>query len=172
MKYLLLILILAGCYSERKAKEQFSKAAIAYPKLPADYCAITYPVKDSVITDTLTTTDTLYVDPLPADTVMIQDFDTIRIYITKTQPAKIITNTIRIRDTIYQTNTAALKSCELDNSRLIAVTTKQAGDIDKWQGTAKKRFWWILILAGAIVTYTGIKIYSAFKPKVNVTGKI
>lgn len=42
--YGLLIVLLSGCYSISKAKSQFSRAAVAYPELPADYCARTYPV--------------------------------------------------------------------------------------------------------------------------------
>jgi len=45
----ILLVGLASCYTENKARQQFSKAAIAYPKLPADYCATTYPV--NAVTD-------------------------------------------------------------------------------------------------------------------------
>jgi len=44
MKYLIFILFLCGCYTEKKATEQFNKAALNYPKLPADYCANEFPI--------------------------------------------------------------------------------------------------------------------------------
>lgn len=159
MRYLLLILLLIGCYTERKAKNQFSKAVVAYPKIPADYCADEFPVKDSLITDTLRTTDTLYVDPLPNDTVLIQDFDTVRIYITKTLPGKVITNTVYIRDTILRENTAALKAYEIDNSQLIQSLTGMTDERDKYKGQAKKRGLIIWSTFGLIFLISGLWFY-------------
>lgn len=158
MKYLLLLILLCGCYTERKAKEQFSKAAIAYPKIPAEFCANEFPVKDSIITDTLLTTDTLYVEGL-SDTIMIQDFDTVRITITKTLPAKIITNTVHIRDTIIRENTAALKSCEIDKSKTIDLLVKKTAEADKYKGQAKKRGWIMWGLIALLIAYVGLRIY-------------
>lgn len=48
MRHLLILAILvviSSCYTERKARDQFSKAAIAYPIIPAEYCADEYPAK-------------------------------------------------------------------------------------------------------------------------------
>lgn len=158
MKYLLLILLLSSCYSERKAKNQFSKAAIAYPKIPAEFCADEFPVKDSVIKDTVITTDTLYIEGL-ADTVMIQDFDTVRITITKTLPAKVITNTVHIRDTIIKTNTAEIAACEIDKSKLTGLLVSKTDEADKYKVQAKRRgqFMWSLI--AILIAYIGLKIY-------------
>lgn len=158
VKYIFILVLLASCYSERKARDQFSKAAVAYPKIPADYCANQFPVKDSLITDTLLTTDTLYIEG--RDSIITERInDTVRITVTKTLPAKIITNTVHIRDTIYQTNTAALKSCEIDKSILINLTSKQAEDINKYKGIARKRgvmFWGLLAL---LILYIGVRVY-------------
>lgn len=155
---ILVILAFTGCYSQKKAKEQFNKAALNYPEIGSNYCANEFPVKDSVITDTVSTTDTLYVEGL-SDTVMIQDFDTVRITITKTLPAKIITNTVHIRDTIIRENTAALKSCEIDKSKTIDLLVKKTGEADKYKGQARKRgfiMWGLILLLIAIV---GLNIY-------------
>lgn len=162
VKYIFICIVLLGCYSERKAKQQFSKAVVAYPKIPADYCANQFPVKDSLITDTLLTTDTLYLEQL-SDTVIVQGFDTVRIYITKTLPAKVITNTIHIRDTIYKTNTAALETCEIDKSILTGLLKDKTIEADKYHNQANKRGWimWglILLIIGAI----GMRIYMKSK---------
>src|SRR6188768_1720920 len=116
----ILLIGLASCYTEKKARNQFSKAAIAYPRLPADYCATTYPVKDSIITDTLITTDTLYIEGQDlTDTIRLND--TVRITITKQLPGKIITNTIHVTDTIYRENTAATAACRIDNGNLTSL---------------------------------------------------
>lgn len=153
---------MSGCYNQRKATTQFSKAVIAYPKIGSDYCANEFPVHDSTITDTLLTTDTLYIEGQDlTDTVRIND--TVRITVTRTLPAKIITNTVHIRDTIYQTNTAALKSCEIDNSKLIELTNKQAADIEKYKGQANKRGWMFWGLVFLVVGYTAARIYSKSK---------
>lgn len=149
---------LLGCYTSKKAKEQFNKAALNYPEIPAEYCADQFPVKDSVITDTLRTTDTLYVEGL-SDTVMIQDFDTVRIFITKTLPGKVITNTVTIRDTIIRENTAKIAACEIDKSKLINITVGQAAEINKYKGKAKTRAYimWGLILL--LISIIGLNIW-------------
>jgi len=162
----ILLVGLASCYTENKARQQFSKAAIAYPKLPADYCATTYPVKDSIIRDTLLTTDTLVTPGQDlTDTITIND--TVRITVTKTLPAKIITNTVRIRDTIYQTNTAEVSACKIDNSRLTALLVSVTADRDKYKAKANKRGWmfWglIFLVIGAIGTRIYLKSKSIIK---------
>lgn len=161
MKYGIIILsfILFGCYNQKKATTQFGKAVITYPIIGASYCANEFPVKDSTITDTLITTDTLYVEPLPADTVMIQDFDTVRIYITKTLPAKIITNTVQIRDTIYQTNTAALKLCEINRNQLTDLLIKTTAERDDFKAKAKKRGAIMWSTFGLIFLILGLTFY-------------
>lgn len=158
MKYLLLILIFCGCYSERAAKKQFAKAAIAYPKIPADYCANEFPVKDSLITDTVLTTDTIFIQGgVFEDTVILND--TVRITVVKTLPAKIITNTVHIRDTIIRENTAALKSCEIDKSKTIGLLVKKTDEADKYKGQAKKRGFIMWGLIALLIGYIGLRTY-------------
>lgn len=166
MRYLILLLLLCGCYSEKKARQQFDKAATSFPKIPAEFCADEFPVKDSTVRDTLLTTDTVYLEQI-ADTVMFQDFDTVRITITKTLPAKIITNTIHIRDTIFQTNTAALELCNIDKSLLINLTTEQAADIKKYKGQARKRGWMSIGLIALIIAYICVRVYLKTKTVLN-----
>lgn len=154
----ILCLALASCYTENKARNQFSKAAIAYPKLPADYCAITYPVKDSLITDTLLTTDTLYIEGQDlTDTVTVND--TVRITITKTLRGKIITNTIRIVDTVYRENTAAVAACRIDNSKLTSLLISVTADRDKYKSQANKRGWMFWGLLFLVIGAIGTRLY-------------
>lgn len=160
IKYLFLILILTGCYSERKAKDQFSKAVVAYPKLPAEYCSTTFPVKDSIIKDTVTTTDTVLMQGgIIEDTIIVKVNDTVRITIIRELPGKIITNTVHIRDTIIRENTAALKLCEIDKSTLTDLLTKQTEQTEKYEGRAKKRGWIMWGLIALIVAVVGLNIY-------------
>lgn len=168
-KYLLLfsVLIVTSCYTEQKARQQFSKAAIAYPKLPADYCANEFPIRDSITTDTVLTTDTLFIEGQDlTDTVTVND--TVRITIIKTLPGRVITNTVHIRDTIIRENTAALAACKIDNSNMTSLLVKQTAQTDKYKGQAGKRGWimWSLILL--IIVYSGWKVYGMFKPKIKV----
>lgn len=160
MKYLLLILILTGCYSERKAKNQFAKAVVAYPKIPAEYCANEFPVKDSVIRDTTKTTDTVLIQGgITEDTLIIRVNDTVRITIIRELPGKIITNTIRITDTIIRENTAALRLCEIDKSQLTDLLTKKTTEADKYKAQAKKRGWFLWGLIALLVTVIGLNVW-------------
>lgn len=162
MKYLLLILIfiLASCYSERKAKSQFAKSVVAYPKIGSDYCANEFPVKDSVIKDTLITTDTVIIQGgITEDTIIVKVNDTVRITIIRELPGKVITNTVHIRDTIIRENTAALKSCEIDKSSLTDLLVLQTADTKKFKGKATTRGYimWGLVLL--LVSIIGLNIY-------------
>lgn len=164
---IVLIILLPGCYNSRKAAAQFSRAAVFDPKLPADYCAVTFPPKNTVKTDTIKTTDTIQ-KPGTTITDTLWSNDTIRINTITVLPGKVITNTIHVTDTIYQENTAALRSCEIDKSRLVAVIGPLTEDRDGWKKKAKTRFW-IILGMGAVI---GIGIYSKvaglFKPKLKV----
>jgi len=162
---ILVTILTSSCYNQRKAKSQFSRAAIAYPKLPADYCATTFPVKDSTIRDTLITTDTVLVTGQDI-TDTVRSFDTIRITTVRYLPGKVITNTFHITDTIYQENTAALKACQIDNSTMTDLLAKRTNEVEKYKGRAQKRgyiMWGLLLLIALVV---GWKVYSSLKPKI------
>jgi len=159
---LAVIIALSGCYGERKAREQFAKAAIAYPEIPAAYCANEFPVKDSVIRDTTLTFDTLFIEGL-SDTVFVQDFDTVRMTITKTLPGKVITNTVHIIDTIIRENTASVAACEIERSKLIGVIAGITKERDEYKGRAQKRGWIMWGLALLIAVIVGLNIYKRIK---------
>jgi PBP1b-binding outer membrane lipoprotein LpoB len=163
--FVLLVLLLAmivffftNCYNQKKAQQQFAKAAINYPKIPADYCALNFPVRDSIIRgDTVTTLDTMYIDQIRTDTLMNELNDTV--YIVTTLPAKIVTKIISRTDTVFKENTANLKSCQLDNSNLIQLLRNKTSELDNWKGKAQKRgwiMWGLIILIAAVI---GLRVW-------------
>ena len=164
MKPVLIILTalaLAGCYTQQKARQQFGKAAAAYPLIPAQYCAVTYPPKDSLIKgDSVVTFDTLW-GAGRVDTLYSFHRDTV--YITMTRPGKTIIQTVRVTDTIQIVNTAALSACQIENGDLSGLLKAKTAEYDKWREIARTRFWIILGLGVLIVGYAGMKIYSKFK---------
>ena len=145
---------LSSCLTTQKAKDFLKEK----DKL-AEICAETYPVKEVFIKgDSVTVLDTLYVGENLFDTLYYTIKDTVTRVITKTLPAKIITKTIHVTDTIVKENTARiedfniqLRNKEIENGILKA-------DRDNWKSKAKQRFWWFLIAVGAIGAYTILKI--------------
>lgn len=145
---------LSSCLTTQKAKDFLKEK----DKL-AEICAETYPVKEVYIKgDSVTVLDTLYVGENLFDTLYYTIKDTVTRVITKTLPAKIITKTIHVTDTIVKENTARiedfniqLRNKEIENGILKA-------DRDNWKSKAKQRFWWLLIAIGAMGAYTIIKI--------------
>ena len=145
---------LSSCLTTQKAKDYLKEK----DKL-AEICAETYPVKTEYIKgDSVTVLDTLYVGENLFDTLYYTIKDTVTRVITKTLPAKILTKTIHVTDTIVKENTARiedfniqLRNKEIENGILKA-------DRDNWKSKAKQRFWWLLIAIGAMGAYTILKI--------------
>jgi hypothetical protein len=142
---LMLVALLSGCYSQRKAKSQFAKAATAYPEIPADYCARIYPSKDSLIKgDTVATFDTIYTGGETVfDTVRVGD--TIRIIKTVQLPGTKIIERYFVHDTLQVVNTAEIDLCRIEMHKAINLATDYKKKYEKWEAIAKKRFW---IIAG------------------------
>ena len=157
MSTMLIVGCLSSCNPQRKIQkaEQVLKDADALAKI----CADEFPVKEVFIKgDSVLLFDTLYVGENIFDTVYKTFNDTVTRVVTKTLPAKIITKTIRITDTIVKENTARiedfniqLRHKEIENGILKA-------DRDNWKSKAKQRFWWLLIAIGAMGAYTILKI--------------
>lgn len=146
----LVAVLLSSCYSKRKATSQFSRAAVAYPELPADYCAKTYPVKDSLIKgDTIVVTDTIYTGGnVSFDTTIVMDTK----YITKTiqLPGTKIIERIYKTDTVFRENKAALDLCAIERRNALQLATDKTKEADKWRKIAKKRFWIILAMGASM----------------------
>lgn len=157
MSTMLIVGCLSSCNPQRKIQkaERVLKDADALAKI----CADEFPVKEVFIKgDSVLLFDTLYVGENIFDTVYKTFNDTVTRVVTKTLPAKVITKTIRITDTIVKENTARiedfniqLRNKEIENGILKA-------DRDNWKAKAKQRFWWLLIAIGAMGAYTILKI--------------
>jgi len=145
VKYLFILFLLSSCYTARRAKQQFSKATVAYPALAADYCAITYPIKERVIIGKDSTRiDTLWADgDTHFDTVYSFMKDTV--YITRFAPGKTIRETFYRVDTIYQMNTAAIAALQLQLGDALEISVANAKSSNKWEGRAKQRLLWFIV---------------------------
>ena len=148
---LILIILLAGCYTRQKAQKQHGRVAATYPEIPADYCARMYPAKDSLIKgDSIFVSDTIFTGGnVSFDTTIIMDTK----YITKTiqLPGTKIIERIYKTDTIVKVNTAALDLCSIERRDAIFLAKDKTAEADKWRKIAKKRFW-MLLGAGFVIT--------------------
>lgn len=164
----ILCLGLASCYTENKARQQFSKAVVAYPNIPLDYCAEQFPDKpDSVIVKTDTLTEIIFMDSLVFNTdTLFRDSLGFK-YRTIT---KVVTRTIRKDSIIYRENKAEqerlnlmLIDCQRNNNVLVSKLDDKDKLIADWKGKAKKRWLWIALLIGGAAAYTAFKIFKPLK---------
>lgn len=138
--------LFSGCYSLNKAKSQFGRATVAFPELPADYCARTYPPKIQVVNGK----DSVRVDTLwgAGELVVIRDTmrarDTIWIKTVERLPGQVVTRTVLRTDTVFQENRAALDLCGIERGNAILAAERSYKEATKWRAIAKKRFWIIL----------------------------
>ncbi len=157
MSTMLIVGCLSSCNPQRKIQkaEQVLKDADALAKI----CADEFPVKEVFIKgDSVLLFDTLYVGENVYDTVYKTFNDTVTRVVTKTLPAKIVTKTIRITDTIVKENTARIEDFRIQLRNKDIENGILKADRDGWEKKAKKRLWWFLIAVGAIGAYTILKI--------------
>lgn len=152
----ILFIFISGCYSEKKARQQFGKAAAAYPTIPAEYCAQTFPPqkefirgKDSVIR----VIDTILEDNAGVTYDTVISHDTVVITKTHQLPNKIITKTFVRTDTVYAENKAALQACNLALRASVQNEGVERKEADKWRKIALRRFWIIVGLGVGIVLW-------------------
>jgi len=137
----IIVISFSSCYNQKKATAQFSKAAINYPIIPAEYCAVTFPPKEKLIKgDSVLVTDTLYMaDGVVTDTLTTKD----TVYITKTEvKTKVVTNTITRTDTIRQTDQAQVKAITIKRDEIQSLLVKKTNEYDK---VKKNRDWWRIV---------------------------
>ena len=167
---IILLFGLAACYSERKARNQFAKAAVAYPLIPVEYCAEQFPDKpDSVIVKTDTVTEILFMDSLVFNTDTLYKDSLGFKYRTIT---KVVTKTIRKDSIIYRLNTAEqerlrlqLNKCQDNNNVVMTKNLEQEKLIASWKKKAKDRWLWIALLIGGAVAFTIFKVAKGLRPK-------
>lgn len=154
MKYLLIILLLAGCITSKKVKRYLNE----HPDTSAEYCAETYPVKDSLIKgDSVVTYDTLWGIEVMHDTTEVANEVKVPIQVIKFVP-QIVTKTIKITDTIIKENTARVSYLEIELGKQVSVTEKKAEQLHTMTG---KRDWWrqvCLITWGICLLYIILRL--------------
>lgn len=159
------VVFFSSCYTRKKATTQYGRAVATFPEIAADYCARTYPPKDSLIKgDTVTTTDTIYTGGnVSFDTTIVMDTK----YITKTiqLPGTKIIERITVHDTIVRVSTAAVDLCAIERRNAIMLATDKTKESDKWRKIAKKRFW-IILGMGAVMS---LGIFALIKRKIAKT---
>ena len=165
----ILLIGLVSCYTEKKAKQQFNKAVLSYPRIPLDYCAAEFPDKPDSVIVYETKTDTLWELIQFYDTTSTND--TIRITDHKT---KVVTKTIWRDSIIYRENKAEqerlnlmLVNCQDNNNVLVGKLDEKDKLIAEWKGKARKKGWmfWglILLIIGAVGTRIYLKSKSILK---------
>lgn len=157
-KYIPILLLFIGCVNTKKA----TNFMLTHPEVLAPICAKEFPVKDSLIKgDSVVLYDTLWGLRIISDTIV--DKDTVRITITL--PAKTITKTVHVTDTIIKENTARLAQVlnqlgESNNAGL--VLSRKNDDLKEKIAdmTSKRNKWrlWFWICVGAIGMFTLLKI--------------
>ena len=156
MTAMLLIGVFSSCNPQRKIQK--AERVLKDNNALAKICADEFPVKEIYIKgDSVLTLDTLYIGgEVVYDTVETKD--TVTITITKTLPAKVITKTILVTDTVVKENTARVADLtNIVNKKDTEIAVLQA-DRDNWKAKAKQRFWWLMVLAGAVGAYILLKV--------------
>ena len=147
---IMLVLIATSCLPNRK----FAKAVKIMndqPDQAAWYCAVKFPVKDTVIYRDSITYDTIVNTNYFSDTTTIHDTTTI------TSPAKTLVKTVYKVKEIVRENTAKVQALEYALTESTKIISKKDSEVDEcreksneWEKLAKKRFWWLLILIAAV----------------------
>jgi len=149
MKYLLLIFILTGCYTQKKATEQVEKANDKFPEVVAKLARDKYPCKDLLKPDTTT----IYQDSLifvevecpdvPTEVIRI---DTVNNVITRTVRVP-VNMPVQIRTvTKWYEDSAKLKLFTLQVESLQADTASLRQETVKLYGKVSSRNKWLLWL--------------------------
>ena len=146
MKYIFLLILLIGCNPVKQVlRDQEKLEQVAKVVVAGGWCAndTTFITKS----DTLIAYDTLVNVKVEIDTQKVNEY----VYITNLKTRDIV-KSVTIHDT--------LKSFIVDNARvrlLQADSSRLSNEVNKWQGKAKKRQLWILLLIGVIGAYFYIK---------------
>ena len=173
MKYLILIILLAGCSS---AKELMDKAEKKDATIVAEYARAKYPCKDLLKPDTavIWKDTTVYIDC--PDTIKGNDFEVI---VTKTDTVNNTTvRTVRVPVnmpvrtqviTKWYEDSAKLKINQVQINSLQEDTAKLRAHVDSWKGKAKhreKENWIWRIIATVLICWQLWKIYRKIMIKI------
>ncbi len=130
----LLLIMFAGCNPQRKIDK--AKLRLDSSGQAAAYCALRFPVKDSIIIRDSVHFDTLYQGETFFDTVTVIKSDTVFKTIVKTLPAQVITKTQVVTKEVWRENTAkyeALKTeydkCKAEGGKLRQESAQKSAKI-------------------------------------------
>lgn len=153
LKYILPLLLLTSCYTERKAVQQVAKADATYPAIIPNICASRYPVRTNTNTVIEHSTDTMYQE---GETMIVND-TVIRVI------TKIVTNTVTktITDTIE--NTAKIAALNVEVSRWQDSYVKAQDKADTLRNGRNTWRWIGIVSLAAILVYVVLRILGALK---------
>ena len=144
LAFVMMLLGMSSCYTERTAQRQVSKAHYKYPGVPARLCADVYPPKDSVslVREYIQGEDVVFFDTV-VETQLFSDTVTMIKYVTKT-----VRTTDTLRDTKYVQleNRAKIELKDVEIKRLNHINTalEQMNELQRC---------WLWILGGVMVAY-------------------
>ena len=159
---LLIVIFFCSCTTAKKA----TNFMLTHPEVSAAFCAKEFPVKDSLIKgDSIILYDTLWglSDPI-IETVTKNDTVTI----TRTLPAKVITKTVKIVDTVIKESTSklfvALDQLATSNNKGLELSRKNdelTASLSDMRKSRNKFRWWFYVAIGGVVVFTGLKLKKA-----------
>lgn len=151
MKYLALLLVLFGCYTQKKASREVSKAMQTYPAVVAEICAKEFPTR-------VTKSDTIVYENIveiecPDSTVVttvINRNDTLIITEVKKEKVFVKSPCETVYITEHKIDSAALAACILEHDMFAdnaaSAISKLNGKVKFWQGVSIALFLIALVL--------------------------
>ena len=165
MRYLIILLLLTGCYNAKKAQKHVNKALLEYPDKVATIARDAFPCITTA-SDTVTVTDTLldFIDcpeaPGPEyvrDTVVISGVKTVTVKVPGKTQVKTVTVTQRIEDSAkIKLLNSAIAARDATISDQGATIKKQ----DKKISRKNKELWIWRIIASVLIIWQVIKLYT------------
>lgn len=147
------VFVFAGCSPSRKVEKAIN-ILNNNPDKASSYCATRFPLKDTVIYRDSIKYDTIFaLTPVQVDTIFKKDTTIITI----TSPTKTIVKTVTQYKEVIKEPTAKIE----EQRQLYLACEKRYQELYiKYEGEEvakkawKERFWWILIVAAALLGFT------------------
>jgi hypothetical protein len=164
---LLLVALMFSCTTQRKVERWNDK----HLDKAAEYCAETFPVKDSTSVDSVVTFDTLYLEGEPEiikDSFYIKGDTVIKVITKKCPQVQTIYKTVRKDSFVLRRDKAAeyvLESKLQASNVTIIKTTERVKILEEKIKTKNKKIWWLLAALAVCVGWNFRKlIFKLIKP--------
>ena len=168
LKYLLILLLLPGCYTAKKATEQIKKADNKFPEVVAKLARDKYPCTDLLKNDTavIWRDSVVFIDcpeiaPNEFERVVIKT-DTVNNVITKTVRVPVRVQLPTQVVTKWYEDSAKLKMAAVAADKLAAENTGLKSKLESTQGkltTRTKYLWWLLALCAGLTVWNFRKLF-------------